>query len=103
MNLVEFVTAVGFFGLMAILLVKLLNVMNQMSLYQLDKGIILFVASLILYFGVMVSTMTAPSIYMAALLNFSRGMVLIIFFLTIAESLLHIKTVVVREPLRARR
>jgi len=101
MNLVEFVTAFGFFGMVAVFLIKLLNVMNSSKLYKIDKGIVLFVLTLICYFAVMLGALATLDVYTAALLKFAAGLLLLSFILTFAE-VLQSFNYLVRQPKRSR-
>lgn len=103
MNLVEFLTAFGFLVMLAVFLVKLLNVMNNSKYYRADKSIVLFVVSLIAYFTVMLGNYATLSIYTAALLKFSALILLVIFILTFAEILQNYTPMLIRQPKRARR
>lgn len=102
MNLVEFVTAFGFLGMLAVFLIKLLNVMNGSRYYKLDKSIVLFVFATVSYFAVMLGNYATLTIYTAALLKFSALILLVIFILTFAEVLQHLPNTLVRQPRRAR-
>ena len=102
MQLVDVITAVGFLGIVVVFLAKLLNVINQGNMYGPDKSIVAFVASLIFYFAVMIGTITTLSVYTAALLKLSAGLLITTLILTIAEILFNIKPIVVREPKRVR-
>lgn len=103
MNLVEFLTAFGFIGIVAVFLVKLLNLMNATKFYKVDKAILLFIFSLLCWFIVLIGTLSMLSIYAGALLKLSSVLTLTAFFFTIGEVLYSYTNLLVRKPRRAMR
>lgn len=103
MNLVEFLTACGILGVISIFIVKAYNLTRQGKFYSIDKAIILFVASLLFYFLVMIGGLTMYSIATASYLKLTALLVLTTFFLTIAEIIIHLSKTAIRPMMPLRR
>lgn len=96
MNLVEFLTACGIWGIIGVFIVKVYNLTQAGKFYRIDKAIILFVLSLLFYFIVMIGCFTMPSIATASYLKLSALLVLAIALMTAVEVIAHLSEIVVK-------